>query len=148
MTNQELPAFFNPYAFPIDSDVTFALMADAQIRRAIERGAFDDLAGSGQPLDLPERHDPEWWLNNLLRREGVHPPLPPSIQLRKDDAALDELLDRLFDEAAVRRTVEDFNQRVIGARYLAPQGPPLITMPRDVDATVAQWAQRKQRRSG
>lgn len=69
--------------------------------------------------------------------------LPPSVQLRKDDAGLDEQLDRLPNEAAVRREVEEFNERVIRARYQLPAGPPLITMPRDVEATVAAWADRR-----
>ena len=73
--------------------------------------------------------------------------LPPSIQLRKDDAALDDRLDEMPDEAAVRREVDEFNQRVIRARYELPVGPPLITMPRDVDAAVAAWADRRAKRA-
>lgn len=69
--------------------------------------------------------------------------LPPSIQLRKDDAALDGQLDQLPNEAAVRGEVEQFNERVIRARYQLPAGPPLITMPRDVEATVTAWAERR-----
>lgn len=48
--------------------------------------------------------------------------LPPSIQLRKDDAALDGQLDQLPNEAAVRGEVEQFNERVIRARYQLPRG--------------------------
>lgn len=73
--------------------------------------------------------------------------LPPSIQLRKDDAALDERLDEMASEGEVRREVDEFNQRVIHARYGLPAGPPLITMPRDVEATVAAWADRRARRA-
>lgn len=69
--------------------------------------------------------------------------LPPSIQLRKDDAALDGQLDELLSEVAVRREVEQFNERVMWARYQLPVGPPLITMPRDVEATVGAWADRR-----
>ena len=65
--------------------------------------------------------------------------LPPSVALRKEDAELDDPLDALTIEADVRRDVEDFNERVIAARYRLPEGPPLVTMPRDVDETVAAW---------
>ena len=126
--------------------MAIALLADMQIRKAIERGEFDDLPGSGKPLDLSDHYDPDWWLKGFMKREGLVM-LPPSIQLRKDDAALDEQLDRLSNEAAVRQEVEQFNERVIRARYQLPAGPPLITMPRDVDATVAAWADRKAARS-
>lgn len=143
MTEHALPnSFYNPSAFSFDTDVVIALIVDAQIRKAIERGDFDNLPGAGKPLDLPERHDPDWWLKSLMRREGLVL-LPPSIQLRKDDAALDERLDERSSEEAVRREVEQFNERVIRARYQIPVGPPLITMPRDVEATVAAWADRR-----
>ena len=47
----------------------------------------------------------------------------------------------------MRREVEDFNERVIAARYRLPEGPPLVTMPRDVDATVAAWRERRTARA-
>jgi hypothetical protein len=69
--------------------------------------------------------------------------LPPSLQLRKDDAELDARLDRLAVEKEVRAEVEEFNARVLRARYTPVDGPPLITQPRDVDATVAAWRARR-----
>jgi hypothetical protein len=140
------PAFFNPYAVAIDEEVALALLADMQVRKAIERGDFDDLPGSGKPLDMPDRHDPDWWLKNLLKREGLVL-LPPSIQLRKEDAALDERLDQMWSEADVRHEIEEFNRKVIRGRYQPPAGPPLVTMPRDVEATIAAWADRRASRA-
>lgn len=143
MVDHGLPSrFFNPSAFAFDAEVVIALIADMHIRKGIERGEFDDLPGAGKPLDIPDHHDPNWWLKSLMKREGIVL-LPPSIQLRKDDAALDEQLDRLTNEAAVRDEVEQFNERVIWARYQLPEGPPLITQPRDIEITVAAWADRK-----
>ncbi len=114
---------------------------DLQIERAMARGEFDDLPGAGKPLELGETHDPDWWLKKLVEREHIAV-LPASLQLRKDDAELDARLDRLARESDVRREVEDFNARVIRARYSVPEGPPLITMPRDVEQTVAGWRER------
>lgn len=136
--------FFNPAAIAFDTETMIALIADMQIRKAIERGEFDNLPGAGKPLDLPGHHDPDWWLKSLAKREGLVM-LPPSIRLRKEDAALDEKLDALPNEEAVRREVEEFNKRVMWARYELPAGPPLITMPRAVEVTVAAWADRKAR---
>src|SRR4051812_20500061 len=116
---------------------------DHQIRAAMERGEFDDLPGAGKPIaDLGTEHDPEWWIKKLVERERLVV-LPLSVQLRNEDAGLDAELDRLTTERAVRARVEDFNERVIKARYALPEGPPLITMPRDVDETVAAWAERR-----
>jgi hypothetical protein len=140
------PAFFNPYAVAIDHEVAIALLADMHVRKAIERGEFDDLPGSGKPLPMPDRYDPDWWLKNLVKRERLVV-LPPSIELRREDAALDERLDEIWVEDDVRHEVEEFNRRVLRGRYQAPAGPPLVTMPRDVDQTVAAWAQRRAARA-
>ncbi|MCW2850755.1 MAG: hypothetical protein JWM84_419 [Nocardioides sp.] len=120
---------------------------DQQIRIAMEKGQFDDLPGAGKPIkDLGASHDPDWWLKKLVERERIAV-LPPSLQLRKDDAELDARLDELFAESEVRREVEDFNARVMRARYSPQDGqPPLVTMPRDVDETVAGWQQRREER--
>jgi hypothetical protein len=115
---------------------------DLQVRQAMERGDFDDLPGAGKPLKLDTSHDPNWWIKKLVEREHVAV-LPASLQLRKDDAELDDRLDALPTESDVRRELEDFNQRVIAARYRLPEGPPLVTMPRDVDADVAAWTERR-----
>jgi hypothetical protein len=116
---------------------------DLQIRQAMDRGEFDNLPGAGKPIEgLGEQHDPDWWLKKLVERERITV-LPPSVALRKEDAELDDTLDRLFSEAEVRAHVEDFNARVIRARYSLHPGPPLVTMPRDVDATVDAWRERR-----
>jgi hypothetical protein len=144
----ELPAMFcNPAAFAFDAEVAIALLADRHIRTAIARGDFEDLPGSGEPLDLSDADDPDWWLKRFMKREGLVF-LPASLQLRKDDADLDQRLDQLPNEEAVRREIAEFNERVIHARYQLPAGPPLITMPRDTEATVAAWAQRRASRIG
>ncbi len=119
---------------------------DVQVRQAMERGDFDDLPGAGKPIEnLGTEHDPDWWVKQLVEREKITV-LPPSLALRKEDAELDDRLDTIHYEAEVRRVVEDFNERVIRARYSLHPGPPLITMPRDVDATVEAWDERRRAR--
>ena len=116
---------------------------DHQVRQAMDRGDFDNLPGAGKPIkDLGEAHDPDWWLKKLVEREHVAV-LPPSVALRKEDAELDATLDGLTTEAEVRRHLADFNDRVVAARYRLPEGPPLVTMPRDLDAAVAAWRERR-----
>jgi len=116
---------------------------DLQIQEAMKRGDFDNLPGAGKPIEgLGTEHDPDWWLKKLVEREKISV-LPPALQLRKDDAELDAKLDRHTAESEVRRELEDFNERVIRARYQLPEGPPLITMPRDVEATVDAWRERR-----
>ena len=121
-----------------------ASWVDQQIRVAMAKGEFDNLPGAGKPIkDLGSQHDPDWWLKKLVEREQITGVLPPSVQLRKEDAELDARLDTLNVEAEVRRELEDFNARVIAARYRLPEGPPLVTMPRDVDHEAGAWRERR-----
>ncbi|GAA4670312.1 DUF1992 domain-containing protein [Nocardioides nanhaiensis] len=120
---------------------------DQQIRVAMAKGEFDDLPGAGKPIrDLGGSHDPDWWVKRLVEREQITGVLPPSLQLRKEDAELDARLDALAVESEVRRDLTDFNERVIRARYSLAEGPPLVTMPRDVEAEVAAWRERREAR--
>ncbi len=121
-----------------------AKWVDLQIQQAMARGDFDDLPGAGKPIKgLGTQHDPDWWVKQLIERERITGVLPPALQLRKDDAELDARLDRITSEREVREQVEEFNARVLKARYTPVDGPPLITQPRDVEATVAAWRERR-----
>src|SRR3954471_14807202 len=80
-----------------------------QLRRGMGQGEFDALPGAGKPLNLPEKHDPDWWVKKLIEREQITGIAPPAIALRREDAELDAILDREASEADVRRTVDDFN---------------------------------------
>ena len=120
---------------------------DQQLRIAMERGDFDNLPGAGKPIkDLGAQHDPDWWIKRLIEREKITGVLPPALQLRKDDAELDGVLDRHTAESEVRRELEEFNARVMKARYTPVDGPPLVTMPRDVEAEVTRWRERMRAR--
>jgi hypothetical protein len=111
------------------------------------RGDFDDLPGAGKPIkSLGTQHDPDWWVKQLIEREKITGVLPPALQLRKDDAELDDRLDHHTAESEVRRIVEEFNDRVIRARYTPVDGPPLVTMPRDVESEVDAWRERRMAR--
>ena len=100
----------------------------------MERGDFDDLPGAGKPIaDLGEQPRPELVDQEAGRaREHRRAAAQPRSCARRTPSST-TTLDELNVEADVRRQVEDFNERVIAARYRLPEGPPLVTMPRDVD---------------
>jgi hypothetical protein len=124
-----------------------ARWVDLQIKQAMERGEFDDLPGQGKPLgDLGSPEDRDWWLRKLVERERITGVLPPALQLRKEDAELDALLDREATEKQVRETVDDFNRRIIEARRQLQGGPPVVTPTRDIDEEVARWHERRRER--
>lgn len=119
---------------------------EQQLRVAMERGDFDDLPGAGKPIEgLGSEHDPDWWVKKLVEREQISV-LPPALALRKEDAELDEQLDRLTTEKEVRREVDDFNARVRRARMQLQGGPPVITPERDADQQVEAWRGRRESR--
>lgn len=120
-----------------------ASWVDLQVRRAMERGEFDDLPGQGKPIeDLGVEHDPDWWVKKLVERENIAL-LPPAIALRKEDAELHSRLDDITAESEVRRELDDFNRRVVETRRQLQGGPPVVTPTRDVDAEVAAWRERR-----
>jgi len=124
-----------------------ALWVDMQVRKAMERGEFDNLPGAGKPIKgLGSTHDPDWWVKSLVEREKITGVLPPALGLRKEDAELDAVIDREGSEDGVRRVVKDFNRRVVEARRQLTGGPPVVTPTRDEDAEVVAWRARRAER--
>lgn len=125
------------------------LWVDQQIRAAMARGEFDDLPYAGRPLPhIDTRSDPDWWLRQFIERENITGVLPEALQLRKDDAALSEQIDRLRTEESVRAALEDFNRRIVAARRQLQGGPPVVTPLRDIEDEVARWRAHRTARAG
>ncbi|MFJ4999200.1 DUF1992 domain-containing protein [Microbacterium sp. NPDC088619] len=121
-----------------------AAFIETAIQVAIRRGDFDDLPGAGKPLEgLGTHHDPDWWIRRKIEQENLTGLGPPAILLRTEDRELDDQLDLLGRESDVRAVLEDFNRRVIEARRQLQGGPPVVTSPRDIDAEVAAWTERR-----
>ncbi|WP_101523287.1 DUF1992 domain-containing protein [Nocardioides houyundeii] len=120
---------------------------ELQIQQAVQRGDFADLPGAGRPIsDLGAEHDPDWWVKKLVEREQISV-LPPALAIRREDAELDDQLDRVTTEEGVRQRVAEFNAAVRTALYTPPAGPmpgpPMITRPRDPDLEVERWRERR-----
>lgn len=121
-----------------------AEFVETVIQLAIRRGEFDDLPGAGKPLEgLGTHHDPDWWIRRKIENENLSGLGPPALLLRVEDRGLDGELDQLGREEDVRGVLEDFNRRVIDARRQLRGGPPVVTRPRDVEAEVAAWRERR-----
>jgi len=112
---------------------------DAQIRVAREQGHFDNLPGAGKPLpNLGQEYDPDWWVKQLVRREQISI-LPPSLELlRKVETEL-AAIEKLSDEATVRRRVAALNVEIAKVNATALEGPPTRLGTLDVDQVVARW---------
>ena len=123
-----------------------AKYVELSIQQAIRAGHFDDLPGTGKPLEgLGDVHDPDWWIRRKIQRENLTGLGPPAFTLRTEDAGLDARLDAIPSEREVREVLDDFNRRVIEARRQLLGGPPVITAVRDVDAEIERWRARRRR---
>ena len=124
-----------------------AQIVEISIQQAMRRGDFDDLPGAGKPLTgLQNAYDPNWWIRQKIERERLTGLGPPALTLRTEDAELDEKLDAAPSEEAVRGMLTDFNARIIEARRQLQGGPPVVTRPRDVEAEVLRWRERRDAR--
>ena len=112
---------------------------EAQIRVARENGAFDNLPGAGKPLpNLDQVHDPLWWVKQLVQREQISM-LPPSLELlRKVEKEL-AAIEKLDDEATVRRCVAALNAEIVKVNATVTEGPPTRLSTLDVDKIVERW---------
>ena len=112
---------------------------EAQIRVAMEQGAFDNLPGAGKPLpNLDQEYDPLWWVKQLTEREQISL-LPASLELlRKVEGEL-ATIEKLPDEATVRRRVAALNVEIARVNATVVEGPPTRLGTLDVDQVVARW---------
>jgi Domain of unknown function (DUF1992) len=114
---------------------------EAQIRVAMEEGAFDNLPGAGKPLpNLDQGFDMNVWVRQLAQREQLSiSMLPRSLELlRKVETEL-AAIEKLDDEATVRRRVAALNAEIAKVNATVTEGPPTRLGTLDVDQVVARW---------
>ena len=123
---------------------------EKMIREATERGEFDDLPGMGEPLDLSDADDPDWWVKRKIRDEHLDSSalLPASLQLRKEAQGFPESLRGIGDEDQVREILVDFNHRVREAHLSTRAGMPTLVTAHtiDVEEMIARWRLLRSRR--
>jgi Domain of unknown function (DUF1992) len=121
--------------------MSFRSWIDQQISEATERGAFENLRGAGKPLrGRGDRDDPDAWVLDWVRREGVPAEelLPTPLRLRKQAAQLAESVPDFASEQEVRDAVAELNDRILEWRRL-PIGPPIFVRLVDSEAMIAKW---------
>lgn len=87
----------------------FEKIVEERIRRAMERGEFEDLRGTGEPLALEDdSHLPEdlRLAYKILKNAEC---LPPEIELRKDIEKTEDLLRSLPDTAEKYQLLKKLN---------------------------------------
>ena len=88
-------------------------VAEKRINEAIQRGEFDNLPGSGEPLNLEDdRQIPDdlRLAYKVLRNADC---LPPELELKKEIRTAEELLGSLQDESAKYRQIKKINYLIM-----------------------------------
>ena len=114
---------------------------EAQIRVAREQGAFDNLPGAGKPLPNLDQ-DPDWWVKQFVRREQVSV-LPPSLELLQKVERELATIEKLHDEATVRRRLAALNVEIAKVNATVMEGPPTRLGTLNADKVVARWRQAR-----
>jgi hypothetical protein len=89
--------------------ICFQKIAERRILEAIREGAFDDLPGAGQPLELEDdSHVPEDLriAYKILKNAGY---VPKEVALRKEIAQAEDLLAGMQDTKARYRQLKRLN---------------------------------------
>lgn len=84
---------------------------DEQIRRAIEAGEFDDLAGKGKPIDLRAYFETPEDLRmaySILKSNNF---VPEEVEMLKDIEALKKRLEACSDEAQRSRLKKEITEK-------------------------------------
>jgi hypothetical protein len=112
---------------------------EAQIRVAMEEGAFDNLPGAGKPLpNIDQEYDPLWWVKQLTRREQISM-LPPALELLRTVEKELATIEKLPDEATVRRRIAALNVEIAKVNATVVEGPPTRLGKLDADQVVEKW---------
>ena len=91
----------------------FSRIIEERIRKAQKKGVFENLEGSGKPLNLEDdRHIPEdlRLAHKILKNADC---LPPEIELKKEIACTEDLLRGMKDTAQKHRTLKKLNYLIM-----------------------------------
>jgi hypothetical protein len=126
--------------------MSFRSWIDQQITEAEERGAFDNLPGTGKPLKIkPSGEDfGQAWAVDYARREGVAAEelLPTPLRLRREAERLAEAVPAMRSEDEVREAVADINRRILEWRRFSDGAPIYVRLVSKEDM-VARWREAR-----
>ena len=96
----------------------FEKIVEERIRRAFERGEFDDLSGAGKPLALEDDSSVPEELRLAFKILKNAECLPPEIELRKEIEKTEDILAAMPDTAEKYRTLKKLNFLILKVNAL------------------------------
>ena len=91
----------------------FAKIVEERIRKAQQKGDFNNLAGSGKPIALDDDRQVSEDLrlaHKILKNAGC---LPPEVELKKEIERTEDLLEGMEDTAVKYRTLKKLNYLIM-----------------------------------
>jgi hypothetical protein len=101
----------------------FEKIVERKIKEAQEKGVFDNLPGSGHPVDLEDdSHVPDDLriAYKVLKNADC---LPPEIQLRKEIRQMEDLLESIPDEKEKYRQIKRINFKIMQLNMMGKRSP-------------------------
>ncbi len=119
---------------------------DQRIGHAKQDGQFEDLEGTGKPLEnLDTVRDPLWWAKSFVRREGLDL-VPAAIEVRRKVEKLRGRMPDYTREQDIRAAIEALNEEIRHLNKYAYKGPPTTQAPLDLELELERWrVARKER---
>jgi hypothetical protein len=99
----------------------FEIIVEERIKEGQKKGEFDNLPGSGKPINLiNEGHIPDELrlAHKILKNADC---LPPELELKKEIHQTEELLAGLTDEKEKYKTIKKLNYLVLKFNSLRPR---------------------------
>jgi hypothetical protein len=103
--------------------VAFEKIVERKIKEALKEGVFDDLPGSGQPVDLEDDSNVPDDLRLVYKILKNADCLPPEIQLRKEIRQMEDLLDSIPDEKEKYRQIKRINFKIMQLNMMGKKSP-------------------------
>ena len=103
----------------------FQRIVEKRIKEAEKRGAFDDLPGSGEPLEFEDdSRIPEdlRMAYKILKNADC---LPPEVLLKKEIRQMEDMLENIPDERERCRLIKSINYKIMKLN-MTRNRPPLL----------------------
>jgi hypothetical protein len=103
--------------------VAFEKIVERKIKEAQKKGAFDNLPGSGNPIDLQDDSNIPEDLRLAYKILKNADCLPPEIQLRKEIRRMEDMLDSIPDEKEKYRQIRKINFKIMQLNMMGKKSP-------------------------
>lgn len=121
----------------------FGKIAETKILEAMKQGAFDDLEGKGQPLNLADESQVPTELRMAYRILKMADCLPPELELKKDILRLQDLIASLPEESEKLRHLRRLNFYIMKLNMLR-QVSPLMQEHEEYNAKIIERLERSE----